>query len=105
MQQQRMAWCCSSPRTCQDAALQCRAASFADDLSAPWREAAKLPDAELQAQAAIAAQRADAARTGATRLVTADQPGFEGLYGAELQNERVPVATAAPADSWDWNSR
>ena len=76
-----------------------------DDLAA-WRtQPSQATLAEQRGIAAVTRARQQAAATGKSRLVTANEGGFEDLYAEDLRNNRVPVANASPADSWDWTGR
>lgn len=61
--------------------------------------------AKKQAAEALAARRWQAAQTGKSGVVTANEPGFEASFAEDLRNKRVPVGTAQPSDSWDWHGR
>ena len=83
----------------------CRAADTIDDLVS-WSYAPSAATvAEQRAAAATTLARERAAAQGKKRIVTAAEPGYEGLYAVDLRNEHVPVAAVSPADSWDWQER
>jgi hypothetical protein len=84
----------------------CRAIGTIDELAGSWRHTAgEGLSAEERAKAALALYRDEVAAAGKARIVSAREPGFEGMYAEELRNERVAVAAVSPEDTWDWHGR